>query len=105
MLRSTDPENFFQTTLVAYRFLLERRSRLTSCRDSIAEASRKAIKAKNNNGNPIRLASKILAVIADPSDVGRVYVAEAAGTARRVTLEVGMDVFQDVQFQLKPKLS
>ncbi|KAL2041715.1 hypothetical protein N7G274_005499 [Stereocaulon virgatum] len=70
MSKSTDPDQFFQTS------------------HSLAETSRKAFKAKNNHGNPIRLSSKILAVLADPSTDGAVYIAESAGTVRRVVLEV-----------------
>lgn len=58
-------------------------------RTSISESSRKANKAQNTSGDPIRLPSKILAVIADPHDPGnRVYVAESAGVIRRVILDV-----------------
>ncbi|KAJ9641868.1 hypothetical protein H2199_005081 [Coniosporium tulheliwenetii] len=70
MSRSTDPGHFFQTTA------------------SLSETTRKAQKSTNIHGSPIRLPSKILSIAADPDDVGRVYVAEAAGTARRVALEV-----------------
>ncbi|MCJ1395845.1 hypothetical protein MMC18_008731 [Xylographa bjoerkii] len=71
MSQTTDPDRFFQTT------------------DSIAETARKAKKATNKHGSPIQLPSKILAVIADPTAPNRVYVAEAAGTARRVELDTG----------------
>ncbi|KAJ9666063.1 hypothetical protein H2201_003741 [Coniosporium apollinis] len=71
MSRSTDPGHFFQTTA------------------SLSETTRKAQKSTNIHGSPIRLPSKILSIAADPDDVGRVYVAEAAGTARRVALETG----------------
>ncbi|MCJ1477316.1 hypothetical protein MMC13_005987 [Lambiella insularis] len=71
MSQTTDPDRFFQTT------------------DSIAESARKAKKSTNKHGSPIQLPSKILAIITDPTDCGRVYVAEAAGTARRVVLETG----------------
>ena len=56
---------------------------------SLAETSRKARKSKNNHGSPIRLQSKILAIISDPIDTGAVYVAESAGTARRIVFDVG----------------
>jgi hypothetical protein len=65
-----DPGNYFQTS------------------DSLATNERKAAKAKNQHGNPIKLSSKILAVIADPRDERIVYVAEAAGEVKRVDLEV-----------------
>lgn len=57
-------------------------------RDSVAEHARRAAKATNKNGNPVALNSKILAIHADPHDPEAVYIAEAAGTARRVVLEV-----------------
>ena len=56
---------------------------------SLAETSRKALKSKNQLGSPIRLQSKLLAIISDPADPGAVYVAESAGSARRVVLDVG----------------
>ena len=59
--------------------------------DSIAETARKAKKSTNRHGSPIQLPSKILAIIPDPTASNRVYVAEAAGTARRVDLDVGAD--------------
>lgn len=74
MTTSTNPDHFFQTT------------------HSISETSRRAAKSRNENGRPIRLPSKILAVTADPttsSSSAAVYVAESAGTARRVLLDVG----------------
>ncbi|KAJ9630756.1 hypothetical protein H2203_001280 [Taxawa tesnikishii (nom. ined.)] len=71
MSRSNDTGHFFQTT------------------DSLATKERKTAKSKNKNGNPIALPSKILAIHADPFDDGAVFVAEAAGTARRVVLDSG----------------
>ncbi|MCJ1249999.1 hypothetical protein MMC30_007225 [Trapelia coarctata] len=71
MSRSNDPDHFFQTT------------------DSLAESARKAKKSTNKYGSPIQLSSKVLAIAADPTNSNRVYVAEAAGTARRVVLETG----------------
>ncbi|MCJ1285354.1 hypothetical protein MMC26_004694 [Xylographa opegraphella] len=71
MSQTTDPDRFFQTT------------------DSIAETARKAKKSTNKHGSPIKLPSKILAIIPDPTASNRVYVAEAAGTARRVELDTG----------------
>lgn len=61
----------------------------SSIRNSIAEIGRRAAKSKNNHGNPIRLESKILAVIVDPTHPCAVYIAESTGTARRIVLEVG----------------
>jgi hypothetical protein len=71
MSRSTDPDHFFQTS------------------HSVEETKRRKEKAKNENGNPIRLQGKILAVIADPAEPAAVFVAQSTGTARRVVLEVG----------------
>ncbi|KAL1306527.1 hypothetical protein AAFC00_005218 [Neodothiora populina] len=71
MSKSTDPGHFFQTS------------------DSLATSARKSAKSENKNGNPISLPSKILAIEYDATDAGAVYVAEAAGTARRVVLETG----------------
>ncbi|KAG6988590.1 hypothetical protein G7Y79_00070g096890 [Physcia stellaris] len=71
MSASNDPDHFFQTS------------------SSLAETDRKARKAPNTHGDPIRLSSKILAVIADPTFNGAVYLAESAGTARRVVLDTG----------------
>jgi hypothetical protein len=56
--------------------------------DSLVSGQRKAAKAKNKLGHPIKLSSKLLAVTADPFDERAVYVAEAAGEVRRVVLEV-----------------
>jgi WD40 repeat protein len=70
MSRSNDAGHFFQTS------------------DSLATTERKAAKAKNKHGNPIRLPSKILAAIPDPQSDHAVYVAEAAGEVKRVVLEV-----------------
>lgn len=57
-------------------------------RESVAEHARRTAKADNKNGNPVALTSKILAIHAHPLDQEAVYIAEAAGTARRVVLEV-----------------
>ncbi|KAH0285588.1 WD domain-containing protein [Aureobasidium namibiae CBS 147.97] len=70
MLQS-DADNYFQTS------------------DSVAEQRRRQAKADNKNGNPVALTSKILAIHADPQDLDAVYIAEAAGTARRILLETG----------------
>jgi hypothetical protein len=60
---------------------------------SISESTRKSGKSKNEAGDPIRLQSKLLAVIADPFDKGAVYVAEAAGTVKRIVLAVSDSPF------------
>ncbi|KAI4100830.1 MAG: hypothetical protein L6R37_005229 [Teloschistes peruensis] len=71
MTSSSDPDHFFQTS------------------HSLAETERKSLKSTNKNGNPIRLPSKILAVVADPSNpYDAVFIAESVGSVRRVTLEV-----------------
>lgn len=58
--------------------------------DSLVSGQRKAAKAQNKLGRPIKLSSKLLAVTADPFDERAVYVAEAAGEVRRVVLEVSI---------------
>jgi hypothetical protein len=68
-------------------------------RTYLTESARKASKSKNASGNPIKLASKILAVAADPENNERVYVAEAAGTVRRVVLEVCKTFFLPARAQ------
>ncbi|KAI9795928.1 MAG: hypothetical protein M1833_006576 [Piccolia ochrophora] len=71
MSRSTDAGHFFQTE------------------DSLATTARKASKADNTHGRPIKLRSKILALHPDPTSPTHVYVAESAGIAQRVALETG----------------
>ena len=56
--------------------------------ESLLSGQRKAAKAKNKLGRPIKLSSKLLAVTPDPFDGRAVYVAEAAGEVKRVVLEV-----------------
>jgi hypothetical protein len=55
---------------------------------SIEDAERKATKKKNKHGNPIKLPSKILAITADLDNSSYVYVAEAAGTAKHISIDV-----------------
>ncbi|KAH8716903.1 WD domain-containing protein [Phaeosphaeriaceae sp. PMI808] len=69
MSRSNDPGHYFQTT------------------SALNETARKATKSKNTKGNPIKLPSKILAVVADPHDEHQIYVAEAAGNIKRINIE------------------
>ncbi|KAL8715657.1 MAG: hypothetical protein Q9225_006340 [Loekoesia sp. 1 TL-2023] len=72
MSASKDPDHFFQTS------------------HSLAESERKSRKSKNKNGNPIRLPSKILAAIVDPTCPNdAVYIAESAGNVRRIVVDVG----------------
>ena len=52
------------------------------------EINRKSRKSYNTAGNPIKLPSKILAVVPDPTRHGAVYVAESAGTIKRVALDL-----------------
>lgn len=56
---------------------------------ALEETARKATKSKNTKGDPIKLPSKLLAAIADPQDGSQIYVAEAAGTVKRIHIEVG----------------
>lgn len=55
---------------------------------ALSTSARKAQKSSNKKGNPVKLASKILDVAVDPLDGDAVYVAEAAGTVKRVSVEV-----------------
>lgn len=61
--------------------------------ESLATTERKAKKAKNKHGDPIKLPSKILAVENDPFDDGAIYIAEAAGEVKRIVLEVCKRIF------------
>lgn len=70
MSKSADAGHFFQTT------------------DALATSERKAAKAKNKHGDPIKLSSKLLAVHVDHGDNEAVYVAEAAGDVKKITLDV-----------------
>ncbi|KZF20639.1 WD40 repeat-like protein [Xylona heveae TC161] len=63
MSRSADPGHFFQTET------------------ALEKSQRKTIKSSNTNGDPIKLTSKVLAVVPDPADAGRAYVAESAGVS------------------------
>ncbi len=53
------------------------------------EINRKKQKSSNKSGKPIKLPSKILVVTPDPRGKDAVYVAESAGTVKRVALEAG----------------
>ncbi|KAI9813915.1 MAG: hypothetical protein M1832_006062 [Thelocarpon impressellum] len=72
MSRSTDPGHFFQTSA------------------SISESARRAAKASNSLGAPIRLGSKLLAILPCPESAGAIFVAESAGVARRLVLDTGV---------------
>ena len=67
---------------------------LTVSSSALNETARKAAKSKNDRGNPFKLPSKILAVVADPQDENQIYVAEAAGKVKRINLEVGQTSIQ-----------
>ena len=71
MSQSQDPNHFFQTS------------------QALAETTRRAKKAKNEHGRPIRLQSKALAITADPQSLDAVYVAESSGIVRRILPHVG----------------
>ncbi|KAL2359915.1 hypothetical protein RJZ56_007228 [Blastomyces dermatitidis] len=71
MAQSSHRDDFFQTDT------------------SLEEIRRKAEKSENSNGDPIKLQSKLLAIVADPSSNSSIYVAESAGLLRKVVLEVG----------------
>ena len=77
MSRSDDAGHFFQTS------------------DALATSERKADKAKNTRGDPIKLPSKILAVQADLDHAGALYATEAAGEVKCVVLDVCRNVSND----------
>jgi WD40 repeat protein len=54
---------------------------------TLDEVNRKARKSYNLSGDPIKLPSKLLAIIPDPAHHGAVYVAESAATVKRVDLD------------------
>lgn len=83
---SSRPRKFRPITSTAFK--TRHNQHKSNKSDSLATTARKTAKSKNKNGNPIVLPSKILAVDYDAGDANAVYVAEAAGTARRVALEV-----------------
>ncbi|KAI1639385.1 WD40-repeat-containing domain protein [Biscogniauxia mediterranea] len=71
MRQGTSSEHFFQTD--AEQALQERR----------------AAKAGNKNGNPIILKSKLLAAVPDPASPSSIFIAESAGSVRRVNVDIG----------------
>ncbi|KAI1499766.1 WD40-repeat-containing domain protein [Biscogniauxia marginata] len=71
MRQGTSAEHFFQTD--AEQALQERR----------------AAKAGNKNGNPVILKSKLLAAIPDPNSPSSLFIAESAGSVRRVNVDIG----------------
>jgi hypothetical protein len=62
---------------------------MTYASSALHETARKASKSSNAKGNPVKLSSKLLALVADPQHQDAIYVAEAAGNVKRVNLEVG----------------
>ncbi|KAI1388307.1 WD40 repeat-like protein [Hypoxylon trugodes] len=54
-----------------------------------AKQERRAAKAGNKNGNPIALKSKILAAVPDPTNPSSIFVAESAGSVRRMNVDTG----------------
>ncbi|KAI9695558.1 MAG: hypothetical protein M1820_008571, partial [Bogoriella megaspora] len=79
MSRSTDPGHFFQSAKD------ENNGNIHS--SALSSAERKSRKSKNTHGNPIHLPSKILAIANDPDDPSSIYIAESAGTVRRLNLQ------------------
>lgn len=79
MSQSTDPGHFFQSDA------------------SEATRARRAAKSGNKNGDPIKLASKILDVAVDPLSPACLFVAESAGCIRKVNLEVGEPTHPEVK--------
>ena len=61
--------------------------------DSLATSERRAAKAKNKYGHPIKLPSKLLAAVASHERRDEVIVAEAAGAVKCVNVEVCKDKF------------
>lgn len=57
------------------------------CSSSLDGINRKARKSYNISGNPIKLPSKLLAIIPGPAHPGAVYVTESAATVKRVQLD------------------
>lgn len=54
-----------------------------------AKREKRAVKASNKFGSPIALKSKIVAAVVDPSSPSStVFIAESAGTVRRVNVDV-----------------
>ncbi|TPX09954.1 uncharacterized protein E0L32_008801 [Thyridium curvatum] len=70
-MQSSDPRHFFETDATQ------------------AKRERKVAKSNNKYGNPIALKSKLLAAVLDPTSPATVFVAESAGSVRRVNLDVG----------------
>ncbi|KAF2462299.1 quinon protein alcohol dehydrogenase-like superfamily [Lineolata rhizophorae] len=76
MAGSSDADKYFQTTA------------------SLEASERKSAKAKNTHGNPVKLPSKLLAVLADnalpPHDASNtIFIAEARGAVRRLAIDTG----------------
>lgn len=86
MPTTSRPDHFFQTEFVySYSTFYAPLTLFSS--SQLDEVNRKARKSYNISGNPIKLPSKLLAVVADPAHNGTVYVAESAATIKRVELD------------------
>lgn len=75
---------------------------------ALDNSARKAEKSKNKNGDPIKLPSKILAVIEDPESNAEdpaVFVAEAAGCVKRVSLQVCTKHYIQEPRKMNPSLT
>ncbi|EOO03614.1 putative wd repeat-containing protein [Phaeoacremonium minimum UCRPA7] len=69
-MQSSDPRRFFETDAEQ------------------AKREKRAVKASNKFGSPIALKSKIVAAVVDPSSPSStVFIAESAGTVRRVNVD------------------
>lgn len=96
MPRSSNRDDFFQTTYEqALYFRIQQKSNGYR-RASLDEQKRREIKSRNEHGKPIKLQSKILAVMAGTPNSGAVFVAQSGGTVRKVMLEVGAQCHQSV---------
>lgn len=91
MSRLNNAGHFFQTEYVKH-CTIGMVFRLMKSRSSLKETERKSHKAKNDLGDPIKLSSKVLAVVAHPHDESAVIVAESNGTIERVQLGKATDV-------------
>ncbi|ERT00115.1 hypothetical protein HMPREF1624_03484 [Sporothrix schenckii ATCC 58251] len=67
-MQTADPQRFFETDAAQ------------------EQRERRSAKSANKYGSPVLLKSKVLAVLADPTSAAHVFVAESAGSARRVNV-------------------
>lgn len=96
-MQSADRDHFFETEYV-YNFDIKYHLHTDhTCSAVQAQRQRKAAKASNQNGEPIAMKSKILAVVPDPaSPLTSVFIAESAGAVRRINLEVCQKFCKDL---------